>query len=314
MTVVGYVGGMGRSGSTLLERIAAGFSGVVVLGEVVHVWSRGVLDDELCGCGERFSRCPFWQGVGETAFGGWSPGDARDVQRLQAEVDRTRHLPAIARGRAGASFTAAAQEYAARFAAVHDAAATVAGAQVVVDSSKHASTAFLLREHSPNELRVVHMVRDSRGVAYSWTKQMHRPEAGANSDIELMHQYRPWQSAVQWDMQNLAFDWLARRGVATWRLRYEDLLADPVGGARRLAELLGVDAREVDRFVTADHVVVGTAHQIAGNPMRFQAGSVSLRSDDAWRSALAPRHRRLVTALTAPLMRRYGYLGAEMQG
>jgi hypothetical protein len=41
--------------------------------------------------------------------------------------------------------------------------------------------------------------------------------------------------------------------------------------------------------------------------MRFTVGRVRLHHDDAWRTALPVRHRRLVSALTAPLLRAYGY-------
>jgi hypothetical protein len=41
--------------------------------------------------------------------------------------------------------------------------------------------------------------------------------------------------------------------------------------------------------------------------MRFTVGRVALRRDDAWRHALRAGHRRLVMALTAPLLGRYGY-------
>jgi hypothetical protein len=41
--------------------------------------------------------------------------------------------------------------------------------------------------------------------------------------------------------------------------------------------------------------------------MRFTVGRVPLRHDEAWRTALPPRQRRVVSALTAPLLRAYGY-------
>ena len=46
----------------------------------------------------------------------------------------------------------------------------------MVDASKHASHAFLVRRLRGVDLRLVHLVRDSRGVAFSWTKRMRRAE------------------------------------------------------------------------------------------------------------------------------------------
>ena len=56
------------------------------------------------------------------------------------------------------------------------AAARVAGASVVIDSSKHSALAHCLRWSNAIELRVLQVVRDPRGVAYSWTKRVDRPE------------------------------------------------------------------------------------------------------------------------------------------
>src|SRR5215813_3238781 len=40
------LGGLGRSGTTLVERIVGELPGVVALGEVVHLWRRDVRDNE----------------------------------------------------------------------------------------------------------------------------------------------------------------------------------------------------------------------------------------------------------------------------
>jgi len=60
--VVLIVGGQ-RSGSTLIARIIGESPGAVALGELWYLWQRSVVEDRLCGCGNRFSRCEFWQRV-----------------------------------------------------------------------------------------------------------------------------------------------------------------------------------------------------------------------------------------------------------
>jgi sulfotransferase family protein len=307
LPTVGYIGGIGRSGSTLLETIAACFAEVCVLGEIVHLWERGVRADHLCSCGQPFSRCPFWQRVGEVAFGGWRLADADEMRRLWSLVDRTRRIPAAVRARPDTAHAAAAREYTDRFAAIYAAAAEITGASVVVDSSKHASTAYLLRGRDDLDLRVLHMVRDSRGVAYSWTKEVAQQVADGN--VVYMHRYPPHVAAALWDAQNLAFAAMARTATPVWRLRYEDLLADPVPTARTLASFLGLPADGITGFLSDTEVHLPETHQISGNPMRFNSGTLTLRRDDAWRTQFPAADRRLVTALTAPLLRRYRYLG-----
>lgn len=304
-----FVGGLGRSGSTLLELILAQSSDVCAVGEVVHLWERALGGDERCGCGSRFTACQFWQQVGERAFGGWSAVDADEVLALKAQVDRTRHVPRLARAELPAEQLEPVRRYADLYARIYRAALAVTGASVVVDSSKHASLAFALRWSEDLDLRVVHMIRDSRAVAYSWAKQVRRPEV-VDSEA-YMPTFSPVTVSALWTAQNAAFHLLAARAAVT-RLRYEDFTADPRGTVRRVRVFAGLpDTDEALRVLDDPPVAPRPAHSIAGNPLRFSSGPIRVRRDEAWRAALPRRSRALVSAATLPLRLRYGYLGAR---
>ena len=272
------------------------------LGEVVHLWQRDVRDDERCGCGSRFSGCTFWRRVGELAFGGWANVDVDRVHALRDAVERTRHIPRLA------SATAASpevREYASYYARVYAAAAEVSGAGVVIDSSKHSALAHVLRWADDIDLRVVHVVRDARGVAYSWTKTVDRPETDG---ADQMTRYSPCRSAMLWNAHNAAFGLLARRGVPVRRIRYEEFLTDPRAGLIRLADFAGITPQPADLdFLRSGHADLRVGHSAAGNPMRFTVGRLPLRHDDAWVRALPRSQRRLVGAVCGPLLRAYGY-------
>jgi len=301
-----FLGGLGRSGTTLVERVLGELPGVCALGEVVHLWRRDLRDDERCGCGAPFSGCAFWTAVGDEAFGGWRHVDVDRVLALQTAVERTRHIPRLAAPRLAAPLREQVSEYAGYYAAIYRAAATVTGAQVVVDSSKHSALAHCLRwADLDGDLRVAHVVRDPRGVAYSWTKTVARPEANG---FDAMTRYSPARAALLWNAHNAAFALLARCGVAVRRIRYEEFLRDPRRAVRELAAFAGLDVAEPALDFLGDaHVELGPGHTAAGNPMRFTTGRVPLRRDDAWLTALPESQRRLVGAVCAPLLRRYGY-------
>jgi hypothetical protein len=304
-----YLGGLGRSGSTLVERLLAGLPGVCSVGEIVHLWQRGVVQDERCGCGEPFSGCAFWRDVGAAAFGGWAELDVERVAALRAAVDRTRHIPLLAAPALRPAIRSDLAEYLGYYARLYSAIAEVSGCPVVVDSSKHASLAFCLRWHSGLDLRVVHMVRDSRAVAFSWARQVRRPDAATPS---YMARYSPTAAAGHWNAQNGAFQLLASQGVPTLRVRYEDVATAPAVALARIAEFAGIDAGGRDfGFLSAEGGAnwarLDVAHTASGNPMRFTTGKVAIRRDDKWRTAMPPSHRRTVTALTLPLLARYGY-------
>jgi hypothetical protein len=307
-----YVGGLGRSGSTLIERLIGQLPGVCAVGELVHLWERGVTDDERCGCGEPFSQCPFWELVGKAAFGGWDEIDVSRVAALRAQVDRNRFIPALARRHVRPQTRRRLTEYTSYYARVYAAVAGVSGCDLVVDSSKHASLAFCLRAAPDVDLRVLHLVRDPRAVAYSWSRQVRRPDTDRPS---YMTRYSPATAAMQWNIQNAAFGLLARTGCPTMRLRYEDFTAEPELTLRRVAGFAALAAQDSYPFLTTDGASwsarLDGGHSVSGNPMRFTTGQVPISQDEQWRTHLPAAQRRAVTALTWPLMAGYGYLGAQ---
>lgn len=298
--------GSGRSGSTLFERALGGVPGVEALGEVVHLWDRGLRDDELCACGLPFGRCGYWQAVGEAAFGGWHRVDADASVARRHEVVRTRHLPGLLVGRPSRAWRAERDRAAADLERILTAAATTSGARLVVDSSKMPSYAALLMR-TDLDLRCVHVVRDPRGVAHSMAKNVVRPEAGGT---DLMHRTSPAESALWWS----AFDMIsggllpALGRVPFLTIRYEDFVVAPAPTVRRVLDFAGLEPGPDDlAHVDGDAVDLGPNHQVAGNPMRFRTGVVPVRRDEEWRDSLDARDRRTVGALTAGLRHRYGY-------
>lgn len=309
--VVLYIGGLGRSGSTLLDRLLGQLPGFVSAGEVVHLWERGVGADELCGCGRHFSECPFWTEVGRAAFG---PGSwaaiAPSMHERRLLVDRNRFIPKLAVPALFPGYARRMRGYARDLGQLYRGISQVSGCGVVVDSSKHSSLAYLLRHVPGIDLRVVHMVRDGRGVVHSWGKQVRKPEVVG--DVAYMPVYSPTRSATLWSVHNALVGGLARFGVPSIVVRYEDLVRDPRPEVDRVLTLAGVDPATVRTdFLGPDWVELAPTHTVAGNPMRFKRGRLQLRADEEWRTSMGTRERRLVSALTWPLAARYGYRSAR---
>jgi len=299
-----YVGGMPRSGSTLTDLMLDSLPGHVAVGELFYLWRNGLLHDGLCACGAAFSRCPFWQAVGQQAFGGWRAADGERVMRLQHEVDRTAKIPQIL-GRRPRAFAAALEEYSGLLQRLYAAIAQVSGAQVVVDSSKRPSLAFVLRSMPGVRLTVAQVVRDPRGVAYSFSKHVELPAGAALG--AAMPRSSTVKVARRWVTVNALVASLGAFGVPTVRVRYEDLVQDPLRELARVAAAEG-RASEVDRTVVTDRGLrVPETHVVAGGRIRLADGVLPLRLDDAWRREMDPAARRVVGAVTAPTRLRYGY-------
>jgi Sulfotransferase family len=264
----------------------------------VPLWLRGIRRGETCGCGQPFHECPFWTAIGDRAFGGWSQVDIDALMTLHDRVDRLRHMPSVV-ARPGAPV----RRYADAYRSIYQAAHELTGAHLVVDSSKHPSLACCLRAHEQLDLRVLHVVRDPRAVAYSWSRTVERPEA--TGDEPLMSRYAPSRAAALWTVENAALTALGRLGVPLLRIRYEQLVSDPRGTVRRVLGFAGM-AGDFTLPITGHRATLSPSHTVSGNPMRLLNGPLEIRLDDEWRTQFRTRDRWVVGAMTAPLRVAYG--------
>ncbi len=161
LTSVRYVLGVQHSGTTLLGNLLGNRPGYVSVGELRMAWRQWLNPDARCGCGELARACPFWREVSiERAAGDLG---VEGAARVDARLAATRRLPALAAGR----LEGEAAPLRAAYARLQQRVAAAAGAEVVVDTSKTPSTALLLERSPSADVRVTHLVRDSRGVLAS---------------------------------------------------------------------------------------------------------------------------------------------------
>ncbi len=300
-----FIGGIGRSGTTVFELSLGTDMRVVTLGEVIHLWQRCLIDGETCGCGSPLLDCEFWKQLGERAFGGWDRIDPSRVVFLKRRIDRTIRVPQLMMRMGSDRWKADVREYASYYSRLYAAAAELSGAELVVDSSKQASLPYVLAYAEGLDLRVVHCVRDSRAVAWSWTKKVSRPESGGG-ESQYMKRYSPGVLALKWMQHNAVIEALRFKGVPTRRIRYEDWAEEPVSTVQAALQFAGLRPQQNPRL-GSDWVDLPINHTCSGNPMRFKRGVVDVRRDESWRRALPGFSRFLVTTLTAPGLLGYKY-------
>lgn len=295
-----YVGASGRSGSTLVDRMIGQLPGFVSVGELRVISWAGLRENRLCGCGEQFLVCPFWTSVGEYAFGGWSAVDPQALEESGASTYRTA-LREMLRYRRPAHPDGKTE----LIRRLYEGIARATDGATIIDSSKGPRYAALLSGVPGLDVKVIHLIRDSRGVAYSWSKTVTRPDV--RGEVVEMLRMKAFKAAARWMIYNVMLELLGRMTDVV-RLRYEDLLTDPGAELTRVLTALGM-APEGDAFSYIGDAAVRLRpnHTVMGNPMRMQHGEVPLRVDDAWRSSMSPGANALVTTMTWPLLLRYGY-------
>jgi hypothetical protein len=298
---------MPRSGSTLLDLMLGQFVGHCDVGELFYLWLSGVERNFRCACGEHFDKCPFWLEVGQKAYGGWSAVDLAEVRRLQRRVDATSRLLLIMNPALSPRFRRDLDRYTELITPLYRAVAEVSGAAVVVDSTKRPSLAYILARAEGIDLRMVHVLRDPRGVAYSWSQLVELPEG--TSTKGRMNQRSARLTARRWVTVNAMIAALARRGTPRVTLRYEDLVRDPRTQLSRVAALTADVTGVTDplEFLHGNEFEQAGSHAVAGGRIRMRSGPIALSLDEKWRREYGASRRRLVALMTWPLRRRYGY-------
>jgi Sulfotransferase family len=242
-----YIIGLSHSGSTLLSFLLNAHPEVVSVGEVSRLGDlipgRWTEKHDRCSCRRSFYQCCFWNRTlaGLAARGhGLGPGDPFG-DRIEEK------LPALV-------------------AATLD----VSGARVFVDASKLPSQAERLLEIASLDVRFVNLVRDARGVLYSWRKRLLNATA-ENLVRQWLRQERLRQSVVQR---------LPEERVYT--LQYEELCRAPV---QRMSELFAFLEVDPAPDVTSGFKSARPNH-IIGNPMRL-TDDETIRLDQEWRAVLS---------------------------
>ncbi len=298
-----YIAGWGRSGSTILDGTLGQMPGLVSVGEIKFIWERGYLQNRRCSCGEPFHSCPFWTEVMALAFPAVTRGRVIALNRASKRT-RTRHLPLMLRRNSLTSYAPDLDWYRAALATLYRAVLEVGDGDIVVDSSKFPSYAFMLKQNADFDLRVIHLVRDPRAVAYSWTRDNFDPDApGGERTIRLP----PALTGLYWSAWNIALPRMCtQQGIPRLVVRYEDLVASPRRSLDRIAKWAGIADRPLP-FIGDDEVLLAPYHAVSGNAVRLTSGRVRIVADDAWTHDLGTAARRAVWAASWPARRRYGY-------
>jgi len=306
-----FVTSSSRSGSTLLDILLGSMDGFLSTGELRHIWIRGLQQDWICGCGQRFSRCDFWLEVLKVAFGKLDRKDVDRIVLLQKHLERTRNL-VFSTLRSDRVLSPAALEYQQVLRSLYEATQQISGCNIIVDSSKLASHGYIVhrmvRDSDRHAFHSVHLIRDSRAVAYSWYKLLKNPDS---RDLPGANLIRSFRFARGWTGSNLTSHLLSGKVDRATTMFYEDLSSNPTrvfsgflteAGLLESGSLVRLDARPRSH------------HTVSGNPMRMSDKPLVIRPDLAWKTGLPGTIRWGVTALTFPFLVKYGYVGRGRGG
>lgn len=302
MVTVLYIAAHSRSGSTLLDRMLGQIDGFVSLGEVRHLWQRGLVEGQRCGCGAPFAECPFWSVVLGSVFGGVDKARGREIAAQLRAVDRVWRVGRLGLARhSGSAASPTLRAVIEVLSGLYAGLQRVSNARVIIDSSKTPSYGFLLSLVPGVRLHLIHLIRDSRGVAYSRLRRNSRGELHWKSESLLVA-----KTALEWSAVN-GLSWALKTSLPYSLVKYEELVSDPASTLQRISAACGEGNPDLS-FLEANRVLLDTDHTVSGNEMRFERGWIALKHDDEWQRMLSHRHAWILNAMTWPWLKRYGYL------
>jgi hypothetical protein len=300
-----FITGFGRCGSTLMDRILGQLPEFTSLGELRDLFDAQGFSAHWCACGQAVLECELWAPVLADTLKALGIDEGEAIRRRAAE-SRQRHIPRLwwelhskRRKSAGPN------PYGDLLVTLYESVVRHSGTEGVIDSSKFVSDVLILARDPRIELHVIHLVRDPRGAAYSWSRTKEDP--GKQGDA--MQRFTPFMSSVYWSALNTEVELCLRRFVGSryQRIRYEDFAEAPQEVLATAVQSWG-GRREDLPFVGPNEVRLDTTtHTVGGNPIRFQSGSISLSLDERWRREMPRPELRDATVPALPLLRRYGY-------
>ena len=299
-----FIAGAGRSGSTILGNVLGQMPGIFNSGELRGIWGYAMAGHNHCGCGRPFERCPVWQPIRQQLFSGPAAVNAADMRAkwhwANTSLNRLSLLSNWGRQRIARQIPAYLQAQERLWRLIQ----AQMGCSVLVDSSKLPAL-LALASLGNCQLYVLHLLRNPRAVAYSWQRQ--RNLDLAEETPRLMSRRSAFSSAYLWSIRNDFLDGLRRSLDVPWyRLCYEDFVAQPRTTILELLAWLG-EGDCAQPFVDESQIQLAPTHTIAGNPVRFQHGTVTITPDVQWRSALRRRDRWVVAALSSLTVWYNGY-------
>ncbi len=288
-----YIGGIEHNGSTLLGLALGNHPQIECVGELSQLPRLGWAGNHLCACGLPIKNCEYWRDVRE-AWEKITNADIGALIKAESIFDRNLSFPRLLLERTMQS--PAFIKYCNHTLALYKAVQQVSGKSVIVDTSKRVSRAMVLSMTDGIDLRLIHLVRDARGVAYSSAK----PQRAI--------QRAWWKSAARWRYINGSFR-VVRQVVGnenTILVRYEDFIGHPEKVLEKIGRFVDLDLSSIADVLSSGGTLT-SGHIGIGNGFLQGKREIVLRRTIDWPKKMPQNEQSNVWRMTAGGMHHYGY-------
>ena len=296
-----YIGGIGRSGSTVLADALGSLPGYVSAGELHHFWGRGAIENWQCADGQLFNNHPVWRNCLDAVA---SAGPCEPIIDKFDRTERLRNARQKILRQIPEALRADAEKYRRDFLTIYTCLRDQTGAEVIVDSGKVPLHANLMQQCSGVDFRILHLIRDPR--AFVLAKSHPKKSLGASAQPFEMARAGTLRSIFRWRQRNRDIYKLSAHGRYV-RMAYSAFAYEPAGaiGTALKALSLRLPGDIADRFPDRTFERrMGLS--FSGNPNRLGQSIVTIRNDETWKTKLSGPKQALAHFLCAPTLRTLG--------
>jgi hypothetical protein len=284
-----YIMGDGRSGSTILSIILGNHPDIASVGEL-HRWPE--FQGQTKPGDEKLENKRFWEDILAHYCALGSSPDFENLALLQEDIEDYQQFFKVLLSKD----TQDSEAYKNYLKQLFEAISCVADRQIIVDETKKPGRAYKLLKHKDFDTRVIHLVRDPRGVVWSQLKK----------DVEHKSKH-PLTTMAHYNIKNcmgLLVNWLTPN-QSILRIRYEDLVAVPEKTLGNIGKFIGISMEPVQQKIRSGESL-WVPHLIDGNRIR-KKDKINLRFDLEWQRKLTKGWRLVTVFFTLPLFLGFGY-------
>lgn len=297
--------GAGRSGSTLIDILLDIDSDCLPVGELRYFFSRSLKEKQLCSCGSNVYDCDFWSSIAL----GFSPGSVQQDGRDYFDFfERIRNSFRIFLAMVFGMYKEERNKYKFLNNKLVSEIIHKSGKRYIIDSSKFPFRAIALKLFCKDQisLKVIHLVRDPRAVAFSWTTKKVRPEI--KSQTAYMGRHSFGYSVLLWILIDISSSFVKLFFSPSQKLliKYEDFCEKPNYSYEKIIRFIKGTENLSKIDIEAGVELESGNHSISGNPIRFKK-IIKIAKDDRWLKNIRRWQSVLWGGVLLPFLIKYKY-------
>tara|TARA_B100000795_G_C22742844_1_gene416107 strand:- start:399 stop:1244 length:846 start_codon:yes stop_codon:yes gene_type:complete len=273
--------GAGRSGTTALATFLGNNSEIINLGEM-HQFFEHLSEKKECSCGEKLVECNFWKNKISKELLNSSFNNRELSENFESHLSIVKHTFKLFDKKEIEKYTSVHSKILQNINLNND-------KKVLLDSSKYIGRALALKNINHLDLKVIYVVRDVRGVINSFSKKVQT----SKSPLSTIVYYVFINSIVEF-VTLLFF----RKKII--KIRYEDLIENPVHLFDKLERFLTIDLADIKEKIKKEEAFK-IGHIIGGNRLKKNK-KIYFRKDISWEDEFSWIKRAVFYVLSFPIM------------